>query len=106
MSPEEINKAAREIRKRKIIQCVAFIGWVPFGVSLWTLFPDNLYVEILIYTYFFSFFGVHGFIVIFTRCPSCKKYFFFRNIFTANLFINECMHCGLSIRKADLNGTC
>lgn len=94
---ENIELGLEEIRKRRRLVWFLLFCYLPTMIVLSLLLKDEL-IEYFVFGYLIIF----GFIIIRSgrsRCPKCGDLFSGRIFRRANPWTQQCINCGLSLKK-------
>lgn len=102
----ENKKAWKDLKKRRMLFLLAWIGWIPIGggiIYIGSRFIQKPYIDylsfLLLFLWGFLFLIRFGLRLVTFRCPNCNERF--GNTFT-NLFRKECIYCKTDISKEKL----
>jgi hypothetical protein len=93
---EKNDNLIKEVRKllfkRNLVLFLMFLFVPIVGVTDYLFGLDKL--TLIVAILFFIIIGWQLFVVNFSKCPRCHKFFFWTK-FWANIFSSKCMNCGL-----------
>ena len=93
---ERIEAGLEEIRGRRALRLLFFVGGVPYGLLTHWILNAGIFWYAWGF-YLLSFFVINVFASI-ARCPKCSKVYQWAGAFS-NPWTQKCMNCGLPLRK-------
>ncbi|MFH1985624.1 MAG: hypothetical protein ABIL58_27635 [Pseudomonadota bacterium] len=95
----DLKEKVRKILFRRNIAVLSIFLFVPL-VGLTDYFFRSKTVSLSFAGLFLFVIGLQIFILNFSKCPRCHKFFFWSKLW-ANVFSSKCMNCGLGVKDEE-----